>query len=63
MCKAGVEQKTAERVKAWLNYALGDGQAVAKTLQYAALPSAIRSSAQGKVESLTCNGQPLQAAS
>jgi phosphate transport system substrate-binding protein len=63
ICKAGVEQKAAERVKAWLNYGLGDGQAVAKTLQYAALPSPIRSSAQAKVESLTCNGQPLQAAS
>src|SRR3954449_4391790 len=48
MCKAGVSQDKAARVKAWLNYALSDGQNAAKELQYAPLPDAIKSAAQQK---------------
>ena len=50
-------------MKAWLNYALSDGQSVAKELQYAPLPASILPLAQGKVDNLVCNGQPLKAAS
>jgi phosphate transport system substrate-binding protein len=63
MCKAGKSKDTAQRVSNWLSYALGPGQSVAKTLQYAPLPAAILSQAQAKVSSLTCNGQPLKKAS
>jgi phosphate transport system substrate-binding protein len=63
MCKAGLKKSKAESVKAWLDYALGAGQAVARTLQYAPLPPAILSKAQAEVAGLTCNGQPLKAAS
>jgi phosphate transport system substrate-binding protein len=63
MCKAGQKQDTASRTKAWLNYGLDGGQQVAPQLQYAPLPAAIKSKAQGKVDGLQCNGSPLKAAS
>jgi len=59
MCKAGLSQDKANRVKAWLNYALSDGQNAAKELQYAPLPSAIKSAAQQKVDGLKCNGSAI----
>jgi phosphate transport system substrate-binding protein len=59
MCKAGVPEARAKNVKAWLDYALGAGQQVAPQLQYAPLPSAIRTQAQAKVSALQCNGKPL----
>jgi phosphate transport system substrate-binding protein len=62
-CKAGLSKEAASAVKTWLDYALGAGQQVAPQLQYAALPDGIRSKAQAKVDSMTCNGQPIQAAS
>jgi phosphate transport system substrate-binding protein len=60
MCKAGKSQDTAQRVSNWLNYALGAGQQVASTLQYAPLPSSIKTKAQAKVDGLKCNGQALK---
>jgi phosphate transport system substrate-binding protein len=63
MCKAGKSKDTAQRVVNWLDYALGAGQQVAPSLQYAALPANIKSKAQAKVDSLTCNGQALEKAS
>jgi len=63
MCKAGKSQDTAQRVVNWLNYALGPGQAVAKTLQYAPLPSNLLTKSQAKVDGLKCNGQALEKAS
>ena len=60
MCKAGKSQDTAQRVSNWLNYALGGGQQVASTLQYAPLPSNIKTKAQAKVDALKCNGSALQ---
>jgi phosphate transport system substrate-binding protein len=48
-------------VKQWLDYALGDGQNVAKELQYAPLPDAIKTKAQAKVDGLVCNGSPIAA--
>jgi phosphate transport system substrate-binding protein len=59
MCKAGVSKEKATLVKGWLDYALGAGQGVAKELQYAALPEAIQTAAQKKVDGLTCNGSPI----
>jgi phosphate transport system substrate-binding protein len=63
MCKAGKSKDTAQRVVNWLNYALGGGQQVAPTLQYAPLPANIKSKAQAKVDGLKCNGQQLKQAS
>jgi phosphate transport system substrate-binding protein len=62
-CKASLDKDTAQRVKNWLSYALGGGQSVAPSLQYAPLPSAILSTEMAKVEGLVCNGRPLVAAS
>jgi phosphate transport system substrate-binding protein len=59
MCKAGKTKQVAQRVKNWLDYAEGDGQNVAKELQYAPLPPAIHTAAQAKVKGLTCNGKAL----
>src|SRR3954451_19060334 len=62
MCKAGVAQDKATRVKAWLDYALSQGQDAAKELQYAPLPAPIKEKAQAKVDGLKCNGSPIKAA-
>jgi phosphate transport system substrate-binding protein len=59
LCKAGLDQTKAKNVKAWLDYALGAGQNVAKDLQYAPLPDDIKSPAQQKVDGLVCNGSPI----
>jgi phosphate transport system substrate-binding protein len=59
MCKAGLSEEKAKLVKGFLDYALSDGQSVAKELQYAALPDAIHTAAQKKVDGLTCNGSPI----
>ena len=63
MCKAGLDKDTAQRVKNWLDYALGKGQSVAPNLQYAPLPTAIKNKAQAKVGNLVCNGSNLETAS
>jgi len=59
MCKAGMDQGKAQRVKAWLDYAIGDGQNIAKDLQYAPLPDQIKSAAKTKVDGLVCNGSAI----
>jgi phosphate transport system substrate-binding protein len=59
MCKAGLSKEKAQGVKEWLDYALGDGQSVAKELQYAELPAAVKTKAQAKVDGLVCNGSPI----
>jgi phosphate transport system substrate-binding protein len=59
MCKAGLAKSKATAVKAWLDYALSDGQSVAPKLQYAALPGKLHSDAQSKVSGLQCNGSAL----
>jgi phosphate transport system substrate-binding protein len=59
MCKAGIKADNAPKVKAWLDYALGDGQKVAPDLEYAPLPEAILSKAQAKVDGLVCNGSAI----
>lgn len=59
MCKAGLDAAKAKNVKAWLDYALGDGQNVAKQLNYAPLPSSILEKAKAKVAGLQCNGAAI----
>ncbi len=59
LCKAGLTADKAKNVKIWLDYALGDGQEVAKELQYAPLPSSILEKAKAKVAGLQCNGSAI----
>ncbi len=61
-CRAGISRDAAGNLKAWLTYILGDGQSVAPDLEYAPLPASIQSRAQARVEALTCDGQPIEAA-
>ena len=61
LCKAGMSATQAGLVRDWLNYAEGDGQAVAPELQYAPLPAAIKQQAQAKVDGLQCNGAAVAA--
>ena len=59
LCKAGMSKSTAAGLKKFLSFGLGQGQSVAKQLQYAPLPSAIQAKAMDAVNSLQCNGQAL----
>jgi phosphate transport system substrate-binding protein len=59
MCKAGVSQSTASAVKKFITYGLGDGQAVAKQIDYAPLPASLLSQVKAQLATLTCNGSPL----
>jgi phosphate transport system substrate-binding protein len=59
MCKAGVSKSTAAGVKKFITYALGDGQSVAKQLDYAPLPPSLLDKAKAQMNKLTCNGSPL----
>src|SRR3954452_22000883 len=59
VCKAGKDAQAAKRLKAWLDYAEGDGQQVAGELQYAKLPDDLHTKAQAKVDGLQCNGQAI----
>ena len=59
VCKGGLAPDKAPPLKGWLDYALGDGQAVAKELQYAPLPPAVLEKAKAKVAGLECNGKPI----
>jgi phosphate transport system substrate-binding protein len=59
ICKGGLDAAKAKLLKGWLDYALGDGQAVAKELQYAPLPASILEKAKAKVAGLQCNGSPV----
>ena len=60
-CKAGHQAPTRpSALKAWLDYAVGDGQDVAGELQYAKLPAELHTKATRKVNALTCNGPPIR---
>src|SRR3954468_5739371 len=59
ICKAGKDAQAAKRIKAWLDYAEGGGQAVAGELQYAKLPDDLHTKAQAKVDGLQCNGAAI----
>jgi phosphate transport system substrate-binding protein len=59
LCKGGLDEGKAGAVKGFLDYGLGDGQAVLGQLQYAKLPAALLTKAQAASDSLTCNGSPV----
>jgi phosphate transport system substrate-binding protein len=59
-CKAGSSPAAAKGLKQFLTYGLGAGQKVEEQLSYAALPSALLSKDQAQLNTLTCNGAPLQ---
>jgi phosphate transport system substrate-binding protein len=61
LCKAGVPggKAAAEGVAKFLNYGLGEGQAILAKADYAALPAAILAKSKAAVASLTCEGSPL----
>src|SRR3954469_963673 len=61
LCRAGLNQGDAKRVKAWLQYATTAGQKIAPQLQYAPLPASVLGRAKAKVSSLRCNGQAVTA--
>lgn len=59
LCAAGVKPHAARTTRAFLEYGLGDGQAVAEKLDFAPLPSDLRARARAAVAGLMCNGRPL----
>jgi phosphate transport system substrate-binding protein len=59
LCKAGIAPDVAQRVKGYLDYAVGGGQLVAPQLGFAPLTPKIDAAAKEKVASLLCNGKPL----
>jgi phosphate transport system substrate-binding protein len=59
LCKAGLSKSTAAGLKKFLDFGLNQGQSVAKQLQFATLPDAIKTQAQQAVNGLQCNGQAL----
>jgi phosphate transport system substrate-binding protein len=58
-CKAGISPAKAKLVKAWLQYGESGGQEVAPSLKYAPLPQALNTKAKAKVDTLVCNGKPI----
>ncbi len=61
MCKAGIPggESAAKGVVKFLDYGLGQGQAILAQADYAALPSAILTKSKEAVAGLECNGSPL----
>jgi phosphate transport system substrate-binding protein len=61
LCKAGVPggKAAAEGVAKFLNYGLGEGQAILAKADYAALPAAILAKSKTAVAGLECEGSPL----
>ncbi len=60
-CKAkevtGTDQ--AQALHGWLSYLLGPGQQSMKKLEYAPLAPVLQTKAQTMVDSMTCNGKPI----
>jgi phosphate transport system substrate-binding protein len=61
LCKAGTPggEAAAKGVVKFLDYGLGEGQAILSKADYAALPSAILAKSKEAVASLECNGTAL----
>jgi phosphate transport system substrate-binding protein len=61
LCRAGVPggKAAAEGVVKFLDYGLGEGQAILSKADYAALPAAILAKSKEAVKGLTCEGSPL----
>ena len=61
-CQAqGMDEGKARALVTWLKYGQGDGQQVARQLQYAPLPARLKSRVTAKIDGLRCNGSPIQA--
>jgi hypothetical protein len=54
-----MSSSVAKGIKSFLDYGLGQGQSIAQQLQYAPLPSNVKSKAQQAVSGLECNGKPI----
>jgi phosphate transport system substrate-binding protein len=61
LCKAGTPggEAAAKGVVKFLDYGLGEGQAILSKADYAALPAAILAKSKVAVAGLQCNGSPL----
>jgi phosphate transport system substrate-binding protein len=61
LCKASIPggEAAAKGVVKFLDYGLGEGQAILSKADYAALPSAILAKSKEAVSSLECNGTAL----
>jgi phosphate transport system substrate-binding protein len=61
LCKAGIPggETAAKGVVKFLEYGLGEGQAILSQADYASLPPAILAKSKAAVASLQCNGAPL----
>lgn len=57
--KDGTDAAKRTALKGFVQYVIGDGQAVAGTLQYAPLPDAVKQYNQTVLGQLTTNGQPI----
>jgi phosphate transport system substrate-binding protein len=60
MCKAGMTPAAAAGTKAFIDYGLGGGQAVAKKIGFAPLPPALLARTKARAAKLTCDGRPLE---
>ena len=60
LCEAGKSETVAKDVKNFLTYGLTDGQEEAKQLAYAPLPESVLTKAKAAVDSLECNGAPIE---
>jgi phosphate transport system substrate-binding protein len=59
MCKAGADKAAATDTIKYIDYGLGAGQAVAKTLNYAPLPANILAQSKAAAASIECNGTAI----
>jgi phosphate transport system substrate-binding protein len=61
LCKAGIPggEKAAKGVVAFLDYGLGEGQAILSKADYAAMPAAILAKSKEAVAGLECNGTAI----
>jgi phosphate transport system substrate-binding protein len=59
VCRGGMSPTGARALKAFLTYALGDGQQVAQKLFYAPLPAPLLAKAKAQVSKLQCNRSAL----
>jgi phosphate transport system substrate-binding protein len=61
LCKAGIPggESAAKGVVKFLDYGLGQGQAILSQADYAALPAAIVAKSKEAVAGLQCNGTSL----
>jgi phosphate transport system substrate-binding protein len=62
-CKSlGMKEGDAKAMSAFIDFALGDGQAELEQLKFAKLPDALLTKSQEAAKSLTCNGSAISGA-